>query len=209
MPLGDAAGLVYRRPMTDATARRLRHTRTAFATIGLLAIGSPRFLSAQAAAAADTMPPPARPEDVKSVDAIMNAAYDANSGPAGRHDTRRLRSLFLPGARLIPTGRPDSTGRVHLLMMSAPEYARSLEKFMLTHANWEWEIGRTVQTFGAVAQVFSAYASGREMHDPQPQERGLNSFQLFYDGTRWYIVTIYWAAEYGDLKIPARYLNGR
>jgi hypothetical protein len=169
----------------------------------------PRFLAAQTGASTDTMPPAARPEDVKSVDAIMNAAYEANSGPAGRHDTRRLRSLFVPGARLIPTGRPDSAGRVHLEVMSASEYASSAAEYMLTHANWEWEIGRTVQTFGAVTQVFSAYASGREMHDPHPQERGMNSFQLFYDGTRWYIVTIYWAAEYGDLKIPAQYLNER
>jgi hypothetical protein len=153
------------------------------------------------------MPPPARPEDVKSVDAIMNAAYEANSGPAGVHDTRRLRSLFVPGARLIPTGRPDSAGHIHLRVLSVPEYAGLAAAHMLTHANWEWEIGRTVQTFGAVTQVFSAYASGRELHDPQPLARGINSFQLFNDGTRWYIVTIYWAAEHGDLKIPAQYLN--
>jgi len=88
-----------------------------------------------------------------------------------------------------------------------PEYAEGAAKYMLTHANWEWEIGRTVQTFGAVTQVFSAYASGRELRDPQPIARGMNSFQLFYDGTRWYIVTIYWAAEHGDLKIPSQYLN--
>ena len=153
------------------------------------------------------MPPPARPEDVKSVDAIMNAAYEANSGPAGPHDNRRLRSLFVPGARLIPTGLPDSAGRVHLEVLSVPEYARESTKYMLTHANWEWEIGRTVQTFGAVTQVFSAYAFGRKMHDPQPVERGMNSFQLFYNGTRWYIVTIYWAEEHGDVKLSAQYLN--
>jgi hypothetical protein len=190
--------------MAHSTIRRIQ---IVLATITLVAASSPGLLSAQAAAADDTMPPPARPADVQSVDAIMNAAYEANSGPAGSHDMRRLRSLFVPGARLIPTGQPDPAGRIHLEVMSAPQYARDAAKYMLTHANWEWEIGRTVQTFGAVTQVFSAYASGREMHDPHPVERGMNSFQLFYDGARWYIVTIYWAAEYGNLKIPTKYLN--
>jgi hypothetical protein len=192
--------------MPYSIRRRLR-APIALATIGLLAGSSPRFLSAQAAEGSDSMPPAARPEDVKSVDAVMDAAYEANSGPAGASDMRRLRSLFVPGARLIPTGRPDSAGHVHLRVLSVPEYARLAAQSRLTHANYEWEIGRTVQTFGAVTQVFSAYAAGREMHDPQPLARGMNSFQLFNDGTRWYIVTIYWAAEHGDLKIPAQYLN--
>jgi hypothetical protein len=192
--------------MPYSIRRRLR-APIALAIIGLLAGSSPRFLSAQAVEGSDSMPPAARPEDVKSVDAIMDAAYEANSGPAGVADMRRLRSLFVPGARLIPTGRPDSAGHVHLRVLSVPEYARLAGQSRLTHANYEWEIGRTVQTFGAVTQVFSAYASGREMHDPQPLARGMNSFQLFNDGARWYIVTIYWAAEHGDLKIPAQYLN--
>lgn len=191
----------------ERNLRPLACRQVALATIGFLLTSSPRLLAAQAAEAADTMPPPARPEDVASVDAIMTSAYEANSGPAGVHDMRRLRSLFIPGARLIPTGRPDSTGQIHFRVYSVNEYATGAAKYMLTHANWEWEIGRTVQTFGAVTQVFSAYASGKEFHDPQPVARGMNSFQLFNDGKRWYIVTIYWAAERDDLKLPAQYLN--
>ena len=49
-----------------------------------------------------------RPEDVTSPDAIVKAMYDTISGPAGPRNHYRLRSLYLEGARLIPTGR-----RVH------------------------------------------------------------------------------------------------
>src|SRR5690242_21140666 len=57
-------------------------------------------------AAAEGTPstPAARPADVASIDAILKAAYDTISGPKGQQrDWDRLRSLFAPGARLIPT----------------------------------------------------------------------------------------------------------
>ena len=44
------------------------------------------------------------PADVESIDAIVTAAYDGISGPAGKkRDWDRERSLYFPGARLIPT----------------------------------------------------------------------------------------------------------
>ena len=49
-----------------------------------------------------------RPEDVSSPDAIIKAMYDTISGPAGKRNWYRERSLYLDGARLIPIGN-----RVH------------------------------------------------------------------------------------------------
>ena len=50
--------------------------------------------------------PEANPADVESVAAIIKAAYDVISGPAGKvRDWNRERSLFWLGARLIPTTR--------------------------------------------------------------------------------------------------------
>src|SRR6266550_2113665 len=44
------------------------------------------------------------PADVGSIDAIIDAAYDVISGPAGKkRDWNRECSLFIPGARLMPT----------------------------------------------------------------------------------------------------------
>ena len=56
-------------------------------------------------------PQPADPRDVESIDAIIAAAYDVISGPAGqKRDWNRERSLFYPGARIIPTASvPDET----------------------------------------------------------------------------------------------------
>jgi hypothetical protein len=185
-----------------------RPAKMVVVAIGLLASLAPLRLSAQGTAASDsaTPAPAARPADVDSIGAILRAAYDVISGPAGPRDWQRFRSLFAPGARLIPAGR-DSAGHWHLRTMSADEYAQRAGQGFSSHGFYEREIGRKVDTFGAVTQVFSAYASRHGADDPQPFARGINSFQLFNDGTRWYIVTIYWNAERPDLKIPSQYLN--
>ena len=50
--------------------------------------------------------PPANPADVATMDSIIAAVYDVISGPAkSQRNWDRFRSLFVPGARLIPTGR--------------------------------------------------------------------------------------------------------
>lgn len=149
---------------------------------------------------------PAAPADVASIDAIVAALYDVISGPAGeKRDWDRFRSLFLPGARLIPTGlSPEGAGRHRLL--SPDDYARNatgLER----DGFFEREIGRRLDRFGNIAHVFSAYDSRRTAEDAEPFARGINSIQLWNDGTRWYVVTIFWQAESDATPIPAEYLD--
>jgi hypothetical protein len=38
--------------------------------------------------------------------------------------------------------------------------------------------------------------------------RGINSVQLFNDGRRWWIVSIYWQQENARAPIPEKYLPG-
>ncbi|PYL27237.1 MAG: hypothetical protein DMF45_12805, partial [Verrucomicrobia bacterium] len=57
----------------------------------------------------------ADPSDVESIEAIVAAAYDVISGPAGKkRDWKRERSLFISGARLIPTAVDASRNDVDL-----------------------------------------------------------------------------------------------
>ena len=44
--------------------------------------------------------------------------------------------------------------------------------------------------------------------DAQPFQRGVNSFQLWFDGTRWYVVSIFWEPETPSNPIPAELLTG-
>jgi hypothetical protein len=54
--------------------------------------------------------------------------------------------------------------------------------------------------------VWSTYEARKNKDDAKPFVRGINSFQLLYDGSRWWIVNIYWQSEDAAQPIPAKYL---
>ncbi|MFN2317997.1 MAG: hypothetical protein ABR551_10860 [Gemmatimonadales bacterium] len=148
----------------------------------------------------------ANPADVASIDAIITALYDVISGPAGQaRDWARFHTLFADGARLIPTAiRPDGS-RV-MMVWTPQEYVERAGVNLERNGFFEREIGRSTEEFGQIAHVFSAYDSKRTLADAEPFARGINSIQLRHDGTRWYVVTIFWDSERADNPIPSRYL---
>ena len=148
----------------------------------------------------------ARPADVATPDAILAALYDVISGPANTpRDWHRFRSLFVDGAHLIPTGvAQDGTGRHS--MLTVEDYATRIGPRLEQSGFFEREVARQWEQFGNIAHAFSTYESRRAANDAEPFARGINSIQLFHDGTRWWIVNIFWDAERPGLSIPARYL---
>jgi hypothetical protein len=74
---------------------------------------------------------------------------------------------------------------------------------------FEREIGRTTEQFGSITHVFSAYDSRNRAEDPAPFARGINSIQLLNDGTRWWVVSIFWDSERPGQAIPPKYLERR
>ncbi len=165
------------------------------------------ILGAQAQAPTSSAPA-AKPADVASMDAIIKTLYGVISGPAGQaRDWDRFRSIFAPGARLIPTGR-DPAGKAALRAVWSPDdYVRTAGANLEKNGFFENEIGRTVEQYGGVVQVFSAYDSRRTAADPKPFARGINSIQLYNDGTRWWVVSIFWESETPANPIPAKYLK--
>jgi len=149
---------------------------------------------------------PARPADVASADSVIAAVYDVISGPAGqKRDWDRMRSLFIPGARLISVG-PAAEGVFAGRVMTVGDYIQRGSASLEKQGFFEREIARRAEEFGHIVHAFSTYESRRSADDPQPFSRGINSFQLMNDGKRWWIVTIYWEAERPDNRIPAKYL---
>ena len=142
--------------------------------------------------------PAPRPDDVNSLDAILKAIYDVISGPAGERDWNRFRSLFVPEARLTSATRKDG-GPVRLLDVEG--YARGAGSYFKTHAFYESAIANRVQKFGNIAQVYSSYAS-RTAPNENPFARGVNSIQLFYDGSRWWVLSILWDEESPANPLP-------
>lgn len=182
--------------------------RTSPALPALLALAAALTVPTSAAGQEPEPPPPANPADVASVDAIVAAVYDVISGEAGAaRDWDRFRSLFASRAHLIPTG-PAQGGGFGRLFMSPDEYVRRNGAALRQNGFFEREIFRVEERFGPLVHLFSTYESRRAASDPEPFARGVNSFQLHFDGSRWWIVNISWFAETAEHPIPARYLPG-
>ena len=147
--------------------------------------------------------------DVASIDAIIAAAYDVISGPAGRRrDWNRERSLFYPRALIIPTAKVAGKNDVDLepQMLDIEAYIARVEP-LLQKGFYETEVARRTEQFGRIAHVWSTYESRHDASDAEPFMRGINSFQLFNDGSRWWILSICWQHESVDHAIAEKYLK--
>lgn len=158
-------------------------------------------------AAAAPIPAVADSADVKTLDGIMRAIYASISGDSGvRRDWNRFRSLFAPGARLIPTGMRQG-GTVASRVLTPDDYVERAGPNLERMGFHERELARRSESYGPITHLFSTYDSKRHASDAEPFARGINSFQLYNDGARWYIVTIFWWGETPATPIPARYLT--
>ena len=96
------------------------------------------------------------PRDVESIDAIIAAAYDVISGPAGqKRDWNRERSLFYPGARIMPTASVPGRNDVELepQMLDVEKYIARAEP-LLQQGFYETEVARRTEQFGRIAHVW-------------------------------------------------------
>jgi hypothetical protein len=157
------------------------------------------------AAATPAAPPAAKPADVATPDAILAATYDVISGPAGKRDWDRFRSLFLPGARLGAVVK-GKDGSLSAKTFTPEEYITFGDVYFMKNGFFEREASRHADRYANIMQIFSTYESRHDIKDPAPFARGINSFQLFFDGKRWWVVDIFWQEETPDAPIPEEFL---
>jgi hypothetical protein len=150
------------------------------------------------------------PKDVSTLDGILHAVYDVISGDAGKaRDWDRFRGLFYKDARLIPSSKNPQTGVFGSRVLSPEDYITRVDPVFAKEGFFEREAARAVDTYGNIAHVFSTYESRRTAKDEKPFARGINSFQLVNDGTRWWVLSIFWQAETPDTPIPKKYLGSK
>lgn len=180
----------------------------AFAAAAAAQTPTPQPTPAPTAAQTPAAIPAADAAEVATMDSIVAALYDVISGPPGKRNWDRFRSLFVPGARLIPTGKRQ-TGEVSSRVLTPDEYIERSAPFLEKDGFFEREISRRLEKFGNIAHIFSTYESRHAKDDAKPFARGINSIQLMNDGKRWWVVTIFWQGEDAQNQLPAEYLRSR
>ena len=140
-------------------------------------------------------------EDVKSVDAIINAYYDVISGSSSE-PWEFERDKYIHSKNAFIT-RLDVNGKAETHSLEAEYIPIGLspkEDF------YEKELKRTVSKYGSIAQVWSAFEI-RTDPNTESNIRGLNSVQLHYEKGRWFIDS--WTCEMESEKnsVVSEFLN--
>ncbi len=143
--------------------------------------------------------------DVTDIDSIIKQMYATISGPAGaERDWGRMRSFYYPGADLVRTGTDDD-GVPWALVLDVEAYIENVTPIFQQMDFYEVEIARRTETFGNIAHVFSTYEARSAPDDKEPIKRGINSIQLYNDGSRWWIVNMLWDNEREGNPLPEEY----
>lgn len=175
---------------------------TAFLLLALPVAGPAQAQNTQAPATAS---PAANPGDVDSVEHLLNALYDSISGPAGTRNWDRFRSLFYTDARLIPT-RHDQSGKAIASSLTVEQYIDRVKGYFEKEGFYEASVANRTEVWDRIAHVWSTYES-RHAKGEKPFARGINSIQLFNDGSRWWVITVYWEGEEKEHPLPEKYLK--
>ena len=166
-------------------------------------------LALPAAAQAPASPPVAAPlpvsvppaADVATPEAAVQAIYAVISGPAGQpRDWARMRGLLVPGGMLMATGSPK-TGGVRTRVLTVEDYIAASSKTMETTGFYEHGVAGHIWRYAHIATVTSPYES-RHAPGEAPFARGINVFELMFDGTRWWVASIYWEGETPGFPLP-------
>jgi hypothetical protein len=148
----------------------------------------------------------ARPEDVGTIEAIVKADYESISGDVGvpRQWAREL-SLYVPGARWFSPYEDAESGALLIWSPTLQEYANSVDAHFVRDGFVERELSHKTYRFGNVATVFSSY-EGKMTSKSELYSRGVNVYQLCFDGQRWWIVSVSWDGESLINTIPPELL---
>jgi CubicO group peptidase (beta-lactamase class C family) len=148
----------------------------------------------------------ARPEDVSSPEAIVRADYESISGGVGvpRQWARGL-TLYDPNARYISVYREPKTGQLTPWTPTQPEYVDEADAHAVRVGFIERELAHKTYRFGNIATVLSSF-EGKEQSTGKVVYRGVNIYQLYFDGKRWWISSSACDGEHNINPIPPELL---
>jgi hypothetical protein len=170
---------------------------------GILVVGACGFVVAKAQKKVHVDRPLVEPraEDVSTIEGIVTASYETISGGVGvARQWGRDRTLFDPNSRSVSVSVNPKTGAVTAHGMTEQEYADESDASIVKNGFTEREIKHVIHRYGNVATVLSSYegsdAAGKY------KSRGVNIFQLYFDGKRWWILSMVWDEERPGNPIP-------
>lgn len=131
---------------------------------------------------------------------VTSKLYEIVSTPAPNRNWESEREFYHPDARLVRTGLNDD-GSSFAKVMSLDEFIENADEMLAGVDFSETEIGHEARIFGNVAQVASFYEKSFKSDTEEIRGRGVNFFNLIYDGSSWLIMSIIWDNEREGLSL--------
>jgi hypothetical protein len=149
---------------------------------------------------------PARPEDVSSPEAIVKASFESESGPAGApRQWARERPLYDPNTVALAAGPEPGTGKLTpRRWVTFQQYADALDAYEVKTGFVDRPLACVTNKRAFVATVTCGYEASE---NGKVVERGVDIFQLYNDGKRWWILSVVWDKESPDNPIPPELLG--
>jgi hypothetical protein len=171
------------------------------------------FLALAALPAATWSQAAAKPSDVGTPDAVVRALYETVSRAPGQpFQWDRMRSLFLPGALMIPnteqTRGTFTTHTVESFISWIDQGWRTVIGTPNDRGFAESHVAGITEQYGDIAHVMSTYQKHR-WNDTTVLGRGINSIQMVKKDGRWWVTSIIWDEENGAGPIPPKYLPAK
>lgn len=182
--------------------------------MSLRTVGVAALITATWAMSAAAQSPAARQSDVESPDAIVRALYETVSRAPGKpFQWDRMRTLFLPGALMIPnTEQTRGTFTTHTVESFIRWIDESWQRVGIGGPNdrgfAESHVAGITEQYGDIAHVMSTYEKHR-WGDTTVIGRGINSIQMVKKDGRWWVTSIIWDEETGAGPVPPKYLPRR
>ena len=148
-------------------------------------------------------------EDDPSIARAIEELYAVISFEEGSDPNwQGLRTIFSPHARIT---RITPEGTDHMDRDGFLAMTRSLLELGAYTSFYEFEVGRSVERFGGMAQVWSRYETRRNREARAALGRGVNSIQLIRDGEGWRVLGLLWdeTSARPDLDFSTTSLKGR
>jgi len=143
--------------------------------------------------------------DVVSIESLNKAYYDCISGPIGqKRDFDRLRNLFHPKASFVYSYWSEEENKAKLMIFDFDGYLEKLD-YLDKKGFYEKEIANTEKSYGTITQSISTYKFW--MEDKTAEGRGVTSYNYFYDGERYWIMSMFWQMESDKFPIPEEFLT--
>jgi hypothetical protein len=141
-------------------------------------------------------PVPRHDTDDPAIAALLNLLYAVISFEEGDEpDWRGLKELFSEHARIT---RVTPEGTDHLDPSSFFAMTQNLVDLGAYTSFYEFEVKRTVERFGDIAQVWSCYETRRNRSAREPLGRGVNSIQLIREKDAWRVLGLLWDETHTD-----------